>query len=164
MCSSSTESRFLATECEPSALPSRVDQAELDCAVVARGVGIGADLMRLLDQRFRLTPGNAGQRDVEGDLKAKAALSARPESDRGHPLRICRDLGRALRGQQLHGAEKAGRVAGSEKLLGIIAIILASEFLRPGEFYLEPAVRRPRIAFAAADSDGACCVDNVHRH
>src|SRR5258707_4711511 len=120
--------------------------------------------MRLLDQRFRLTPGNAGQRDVEGDLKAKAALSARPESDRGHHLRICRDLGRALRGQQMHGAEKASRVAGSEKLLGIIAIIPASEFLRPGEFYLEPAVRRPRIAVAAADSDGACCVDDVHRH
>src|SRR5260370_12070728 len=101
--------------------------------------------MRLLDQRFRLTPGNAGQRDVEGDLKAKAALRARPEPDSGHHLGIRRDLGRALRGQQLHGAEKAGRVAGSEKLLGIIAIILASEFLRPAELSLEPAVRPPPI-------------------
>src|SRR5262249_35914248 len=96
--------------------------------------------------------------------KAKAALRARPKPDGGHHLGIRRDLGPALRSQQLHGAEKAGRVAGSEKLLGINPITLASEFLRPGDFYLEPAVGRPRIAVAAADSDGARGVDNVHRH
>jgi hypothetical protein len=45
-----------------------------------------------------------------------------------------------------------------------MAIAFASEFLWPGEFYLEPAVGRPRIAVAAADGNGACCVDNVHRH
>src|SRR5260370_5897042 len=120
--------------------------------------------MRLLDQRFSLARGDPGQRDIEGDLKAKAALSARPEPDSGHHLGIRRDFGPALRGQQLHGAEKTSRVAGSEKLLRIIAITLACEFFRPGELYLESAVGRPRIAVAAADSDGGCCVDNVHRH
>jgi hypothetical protein len=120
--------------------------------------------MRLLDQGFRLAAGDAGQRDVEGDLKAKAALGARPEPDGGHDLGILRHRGPASRGQQLHGAEKAGCVAGGKKLLGINPIALASELLRPGELYLEPAVGRPRIAVAAADRNGACGVESVHRH
>src|SRR5260370_18724843 len=107
-----------------SALSSRLDEAELDRDVAASRVGIGADLMGPLDQRFRLAPGDAGQRDVEGDLKAKAALRARPEPDSGHHLGISRNLGPAVRGQQLHGAEKAGRVAGGEKLLGIIPVTM----------------------------------------
>src|SRR5258708_18992255 len=138
-----------ASGANPSALPSRLDQAELNCNVVAHSVGIGADLMRLLDQSFRLVPGDPGQRDVEGDLKAKAALRARPEPDGGHHLGIRRDLGPALRGQQMHGAEKASRVAGSEKLLGIIAIIPASYILRPAGVYLEPPFRPLCSAVAA---------------
>jgi transcriptional regulator GlxA family with amidase domain len=57
---------------EPNFLRSSyLDQAERDRNVVRRGVGIGTDLMRLLDQRFRLGPGEAGQRNVEGDFETK---------------------------------------------------------------------------------------------
>jgi hypothetical protein len=123
---------------------SYLDQAERDRNVVRRGVGIGTDLMRLLDQRFRLGPGEAGRRNVEGDFETKAALRARPEPNSGHHLSILRNRGPALRGQEPHRAEKASCVAGGQELLGIIPITLASKFCWSGELYFELAVDRPR--------------------
>src|SRR5258708_38817828 len=70
----------------PSGMSLHNRQAHIHIA--ARGVGIGAYLVSLLDQRFRIGTGKAGQRNGEVDVEAKAAGRTRPDTDRGGHRRI----------------------------------------------------------------------------
>ena len=59
------------------------DHGQANVDIAAGGVGIGADLVGLGDQRLGIRPGKAGQRDREIDVEAKAAFRARADADAG---------------------------------------------------------------------------------
>src|ERR1700722_4661316 len=135
-------------------------QANVD--VASRGVGIGAYLVCLLHQGLRLRARHPGQGDVECDLQAKATGRARPDTDRRGHRRIGRHFRAALRSYELHRADEAGRISGSEKLFGIIACAAApTQFLWCGEFDVQRPIKRGSVTITAAGCLGAGSVKDI---
>src|SRR5689334_16044166 len=89
--------------------PNRSDHVEPDRHVVAGGVRVRADLVRLLHQLLRLLARHARQRDVELHVDTESAFRTRADADGGGDLRVVRHLdGPALGGHEFHRADEAG--------------------------------------------------------
>src|SRR5689334_18679328 len=106
--------------------------------------------MRLGDQGFGVRLGNAGQRDGEIDIETEAAFRARADADgRGHGG-VRGYLRAALRSDEFHRADEAGRVAGRKQLFGIVAgATAAAELFRGRELDVERAVEGRGAAITA---------------
>src|SRR6202041_3393846 len=87
------------------------------------------------------------------------------DADRRGYRRIGGDFRAALRGHELHRADEAGGISGSEKLFGIVApAAAASELLRCGEFDVQGSIERGSFAVTSASSLGAGSVEHIYRH
>src|SRR5690606_20216264 len=118
--------------------------------VSAGGVGVGADDVRLLDQRLQRVAVDPRGRDGERGLDAEAGrdlADADLAGDAGG-RRQC-DL---LPGRyELQRAEEAGRVARGEQLFGIGAgTAAAAQLARGGQLHVEHLVVGPGAAVAAS--------------
>src|SRR5713226_2673276 len=114
-------------------------QANIDIAT--GGVGIGADLVSLGDERLGLCAGNAGQGHGEVDVQAEAAGRARSDTDGRGYGGVGRYFRAALRSHELHRPNEASRITGSKELFGIVAgSPAAAQFLWRGEFDVERAI------------------------
>src|SRR5438045_2649580 len=107
--------------------------------------------MRLLNKLLRLIAWHARERDVQSDVDPEAALGTRADPDtRGH-RRVFRDFRPPLGGDELHRPEKAGRIAGREELLGVVArAAAAAQLLRRRQTNAERAVLGRGLAVTSA--------------
>src|SRR5262245_45435398 len=81
------------------------DDRQANVDIAARGIGVGAYLVGLRDQRFGLGAGEARQRDGEVDVETEAAFRARADADGRGDGGVGRNLRAALRGHELHRAD-----------------------------------------------------------
>src|ERR1700743_3834318 len=152
---------------QPAGRPGegKSDDRQANVDVAAGRVGVGAHLMCLGYEGFRIGAREARQGDVERDLQAKNSFRARTDTYRRGYRGVGRNLWAALRGNEFHRADEAGRVARRKQLLGIIAGTAAStEFLWRGELDVEGAIKCRGVAIAATGSFGAGLVEHVDRH
>ncbi|GGT14926.1 hypothetical protein GCM10010254_39580 [Streptomyces chromofuscus] len=145
------------------ALPpcGRLLDDEVDLDVAAGGVGVGADLVGLLDELAagRLVHG-VGQLDAERDGQPEA-LALLADADLGGDGRLAQvDLG--VPADQAQGAGEAGGVPGGEELLGVGALSVAAHLHRRGQLEVEPAVGGDGTALAAVGGGGDSGVERVH--
>lgn len=134
---------------------------ELDRDVAAGGVGVGADLVGLLDE---LAAGGGvhgvGQLDAEGDGE-REALALLADADLGGDGGLAHiDLG--VPADQAEGAGETGGVTGGEELLGVGALAVAAHLGRQGELEVEPAVGGDGTPLAAVGGSGDSGVQRVH--
>src|SRR4051795_4215073 len=122
-------------------------------------------MVGLFHQRLRRRLLDARERYLHLDVETEAALRARADAHGGGDSRVVRDLGPALRGHELHGAEEAGGIAGGEQLFGIIATAAtAAQLLGRGEIDGEGAVLGGGAAVTAAGSAGGRAILYVNGH
>src|SRR5579863_10655544 len=93
------------------------DHRQADIDVITRGVGVGAHLMRLGDQRLGIRARQPRQRDLQRDVETETAFRARADADRRRYRCVGGYLRAALRRDEFHRADEAGGVAGREELL-----------------------------------------------
>src|SRR5690606_30761192 len=86
--------------------------------VVAGGVGVRADLVRLFHQIFGIRLGQPWQVDVQVDVEAETTWDL-ADADLGGDRAVCRQWLLLLAGDEFQCADEAGRVAGGEHLLGV---------------------------------------------
>lgn len=134
---------------------------ELDRDVAAGGVGVGADLVGLLDE---LAAGRGvhgvGQLDAEGDGE-REALALLADADLGGDGGLAQvDLG--VPADQAESAGETGGVPGGEELLGVGALTVAAHLGRQGELEVEPAVGGDGTSLAAVGGGGDSGVQRVH--
>src|SRR5690606_7919018 len=112
---------------------------------------------------FGIEAGGVGRkRHLEPEALAIVALS---EADIGRDGCFSRKFYPRLSGGKAHGAQKAGGIAGGEKLLGIGALAARSaHFPRRGEVHIDLAVIGFRVSVLAATAAGGCVsgVKNFH--
>src|SRR3546814_9745508 len=98
-------------------------------------IGVGADDVGLVHDRLGDVALEARQADHQLDVEAEAlAVVAWADADLGRHGAVVRDLHLLLSGGDLNGAEKAGRIAGGEELLWIVALAARpAELLRGGK-------------------------------
>src|SRR5262245_11856322 len=142
------------------------DDGQANVDIAAGGVGVGANMVGLLHQRFGVSLGNAGQRDREINVETETAFRARANADRRGYGRIRRNLHAAALGRNgLHRADEAGGIAGREKLLGIVAGAAATTQLLGGcELDAEGAVGGRGGAVAAAGGLCGGLVEDFYGH
>ncbi|GEC09497.1 hypothetical protein SSP24_71520 [Streptomyces spinoverrucosus] len=142
-------------------LRGRLLDDELDRDVAAGGVGVGADLVGLLDQLAagRLVDG-VGQLDAEGDGE-REALALLADADLGGDGGLA-DVDLGLPADQAEGAAEAGRVPGGEELLGVGALAVAAQLHRRGQLEVDLAVGGDGTTIAAVGGGGDGGVERVH--
>ncbi|MNO94258.1 hypothetical protein D3C76_858760 [compost metagenome] len=110
-------------------------------------LGDGAIQARQIDVQLHF------QTEAAGDL-ADADLAG----DRG----VGGNLHLLLAGNELDGADEAGRVARGEQLFGVGGFAArAAQFLRGGQFHVEDAVRGNGAAVAASGCSGSSGVEGL---
>src|SRR5690606_34170281 len=134
--------------------------------VAARGVGIGADLVRFLDQVVDHRAIQSMVRHPQGDIEVETLASGvLAEADPRRNLGVRTDGRARLARHQPQGAQVAGRIARGEELLGVgPAAALAAHFGRNGQANIDLAVVGGRSAFIAASAGGGCvrAIQNFH--
>src|SRR5262245_16361576 len=124
------------------------DHGQRDRHVVARGARIGANPVGVFDQRLDLGLVGAGNRDLQLGLEAEADLVLVHRDRAGDAGVLAVEA--VLLGERQDRLAEAGRPAEHEKLLGIVALAVAAEFLLQAHCQGEPAVVEDRPAIAAA--------------
>ena len=134
---------------------------ELDLDVAAGGVGVGADLVGLLDELAAgLRVHRVGQLDAKGDLEAEA-LALLAYADLGGDGGVT-DVHLGLAADETEGAAETGGVTGGEQLLRVGALPVAAQLHRRGQLQVDLAVVGDGATIAAVGGGGDCGVERVH--
>ena len=122
---------------------------DLDRDVAARRVGVGAHLVRGVDElAAELRVDALGQLDVQDDAETEAGARRSGEADVGGD-RDVEVLDPALARDEAESAREARGIPGGEELLRVGALAAAAELARGGERDVEPAVGGDGAALAA---------------
>lgn len=130
--------------------------------VATGGIGVRADLMCGIHQALRLILFQAGQGHVKVDVQAKTTgdlADAHMGGDRG----VIGDFAFALAGDEFQGADKAGRIASGEQLLGVGGLAAsAAQLFGCRKFDVEDVVAGNGTTITAASGGGYCGIQSLH--
>src|ERR1700676_309882 len=135
-----------------------LNDGQLDRNISLGCLRVRANRVGFLDQLLQLVLVGAGDRNLELDGEAEAAVLLIQRDFAGHPRRLAVEA--VFLRNQHDGLAVAGRITQREQLLGIMSVAGAADFLWRGHGERKRAIVQHRAAVAAALGGRGCHISH----